>query len=138
MPDDWVKMVVKVEIPETHMSLFRKTSTVERPDPIMEVVSLGIKTKVKMGQDFKLINFSYKKFNIDSVGQSSIFNYLIETVFPGHLTKSNHNALDLELEMSPRLEKGAMRVRLETHAYWYIVANMPLVKEVQEFFGGET
>jgi len=69
------------------MSLFRKSSTLEKPDPILEIVSLGVKMRVRMGQDFKIINFSYKKFNIDSVGQSSIFNYLIETVFPGELTK---------------------------------------------------
>jgi hypothetical protein len=31
-----------------------------------------------------------------------------------------------------------MKIELRTNAYWYVVANMPLINEVQEFFGGET
>ena len=30
-----------------------------------------------------------------------------------------------------------MKVELTTKAYWYVVANMEIINEVQEFFGGE-
>lgn len=103
MPEDWIKMNVKISIPEIHISLLWKGSTVERPDPIIELVLMGLQTKVKLGQDFTIVDFSYKKFNIDSVGQSSIFNYMLETVFPGDHSKKNLNALDMHLEMNPWL-----------------------------------
>lgn len=31
-----------------------------------------------------------------------------------------------------------MKIDLKTNAYWYFVYNVPLIKEVQEFFGGES
>lgn len=97
MPDDWVRMIIKIQIPETHMSLFRKTSTLNKIEPIMEIVSLGIFCNIQMGQDFKVIDFNYKKFNIDSVGQSGMFNYLLETVFPGD-NAANEHALVFHME----------------------------------------
>jgi len=104
----------------------------------MEIVSMGLFTKVLLGQDFTIVDFSYKKFNIDSVGQSSIFNFLLETVFPGDHSKKNLNALDMHIEMNPRMQKSQMLVDLKTHAYWYVVVNMPLLNEIQAFFGGDS
>ena len=31
-----------------------------------------------------------------------------------------------------------MKVDLKTNAYWYVVVNMPLLNEIQAFFGGES
>lgn len=42
MPEDWIKMNVKISIPEIHISLLWKGSTVERPDPIIELVLMGL------------------------------------------------------------------------------------------------
>lgn len=137
MPDDWVKMVIQIKIPETHVLLLRKESTLQHQDALMEILILGISTHVQMGQDFKVIDFAYKKFNIHSIGENSLYPYLLETVFPGQQQRSL-DALVFHMEMNPRFEKSQMKVELQTNAYWYVVANMPLIEEVQEFFGGET
>ena len=49
MPDEWVQMLIKVQIPETHLSLYRKSSNFEISSLIIEIIIFGISTNFQMG-----------------------------------------------------------------------------------------
>ncbi len=72
-----------MRIPELHLKLFRETNTLDNIDPLLELVIINLFAHVRVGQDFLVVDFSYQKFNIDTVGSSAVFNFLLETVFPG-------------------------------------------------------
>ena len=51
-PEDWVSMTITINIPEFHVKLYRESSTLKEPDPLLEIVMLDLFCQVKMGADF--------------------------------------------------------------------------------------
>lgn len=135
MPDDWTQFMVNVVIPKLRVVLLDEDSSIEKEKSIMEIQMAGLRTKANLGQDWQEVDFSSGKLNIiDNVTGSDIYQFMVETVFPGNQPSDGKDSLVLHFENNPRFEDGEMKIKLYTKAHQYIFANMPLINELQEFF----
>ena len=135
MPEDWINIIADVVIPKLRIVLLDEDSSVEKEKSIMEIQSSGMRTKACLGVDWQQIDLSFGKLNIiDNVTGSDIYQFMVETVFPGNIHSEGKDALILHFENNPRFEDGEMKIKLYTKAHQYIFANMLLIKELQEFF----
>jgi hypothetical protein len=138
MPDEWIRLVALIVIPKLRFVLLNEDSEIDREKSVMEMQSSGMKADAKIGQDWQEIILSFGRLNvIDNISGSDIYQFLTETVFPGGKSSEGKNAIELQFRNNPRFEDGQMKVRLRTMAHQYIFANMPLIKELQEFFAAE-
>lgn len=135
MPDEWTQFIANIVIPKLRLVLLDEDSTVENEKSIMEIQSSGMRTKANLGQDWQEIDLSFGKLNIiDNVTGSDIYQFMVETVFPGKQHSEGKDALVLHFENNPRFEDGEIKIKLYTKAHQYIFVNMPLITELQEFF----
>ncbi|CAI2359786.1 unnamed protein product [Moneuplotes crassus] len=137
MPNEWTQFLANIVIPKLRIVLLDEDSTLELEKSIMEIQMSGMKTKAQIGQDWQEIDLSSGKLNIiDNVTGSDIYQFMIETVFPGNQPTDGKDSFLLHFENNPRYEDGEMKIKLYTKAHQYIFANMCLIKELQEFFAG--
>lgn len=137
MPNEWIQFIANIIIPKLRLVLLDEDSMIEKEKSIMEIQSSGMRTKAKLGQDWQEVDLSFGKLNIiDNISGSDIFQFLTETVFPGEKHSEGKDAVIIHFEQNPRYEDGEIKLRMQTRAHQFIFANMILVKELQEFFGG--
>ncbi|CAI2366521.1 unnamed protein product [Moneuplotes crassus] len=140
MPDEWAQFLVNVFIPKLRIALLEDDSWAKKGKAIMEIEMVDMRTDAQIGQNWQKIDISFAKLNfIDNITENTtgrdISQSIVNTIFSENPYNDGKDSLKLHFETNPRFEDWEVKTRLYSKISQHIFAHMPLVKELQEFFG---